>query len=153
MCIRDSFIDSVVRGLPVPIIYIRQRIDLNSQATIREVVDGQQRLRTILSYISPDSLRDYDKSRDGFEVWRSHNSELSGQGFSDLSDHHRQRILEYEFSTHVLPTDVDDRDVLEIFARLNATGEKLNFQELRNAGYFGEFKTLMYQLSLQLFER
>ena len=76
-----------------------------------------------------------------------HNEDIAGRPFQKLSDHHRNRILEYEFSTHVLPSSIEDRDVLEMFARLNATGEKLNAQELRNAEYFGEFKTLMYALA------
>src|SRR5436309_8601039 len=40
-----------------------------------------------------------------------------------------------------------------MFARLNATGTKLNHQELRNAKYFGEFKTSMYQLGFEQFNR
>ena len=144
---KSYFIDTVARGLPAPIIYLRQRIDLDSQKTTREIVDGQQRLRTIFSYISPGVLHDYDPAHDMFEVSRLHNADIAGRPFEKLSDHHRNRILEYEFSTHVLPSSIEDRDVLEMFARLNATGEKLNAQELRNAGYFGEFKTLMYELA------
>ena len=40
-----------------------------------------------------------------------------------------------------------------MFARLNATGEKLNHQELRNAQWFGEMKTLLYRLALEQLER
>ncbi|MDE0167588.1 MAG: DUF262 domain-containing protein [Bryobacterales bacterium] len=150
---KSYFIDTVVRGLPAPIIYLRQQINLNSQKTTREVVDGQQRLRTILAYISPSSLKDYNPSQDAFEIRGSHNADLAGLKFDSLPEHYRERILGYEFSTHVLPTSVEDRDVLEMFARLNATGEKLNPQELRNAEYFGELKTLMYELALEQLER
>jgi Protein of unknown function DUF262 len=41
---KSYLIDTVVRGLPVPIIFIRERINLTTQTTIREVVDGQQRV-------------------------------------------------------------------------------------------------------------
>ena len=40
-----------------------------------------------------------------------------------------------------------------IFQRLNSTGERLTPQELRNARFFGEFKTLMYELALEELER
>jgi hypothetical protein len=40
-----------------------------------------------------------------------------------------------------------------IFARLNSTGTPLNKQELRNAEFFGAFKTLMYQLAYEQLER
>ena len=150
---KSYFIDTVVRGLPAPIIYLRQRIDINSQKTTREVVDGQQRLRTIFSYIDTELLSDYRSTRDAFEIRKIHNKEIAGQRFQDLSEHRRNRILGYEFSTHVLPINTEDREVLELFARLNATGEKLNDQELRNAGYFGEMKTLMYELAREQLER
>ena len=150
---KSYFIDTVVRGLPVPIIYLRQRLNLSSQTPAREVVDGQQRLRTILAFVNPSLLPDYSPIHDFFQIQKAHNRDLAGLRFDDLSDHHRRRLLEYEFSTHVLPASVEDRDVLEIFARLNATGEKLNHQELRNAEHFGEFKTLMYSLAHEQLER
>ena len=150
---KSYFVDTVVRGLPAPIIYLRQRINLSSRGTSREVVDGQQRLRTIISYIDYNLLSDYNPSHDKFEVRKIHNREIAGLEFDRLSEHHQKRILEYEFSTHVLPVNVEDREVLEIFARLNATGEKLNSQELRNAGYFGEMKTLMYEVAREQLER
>ena len=150
---KSYFIDTVVRGLPVPIIYLRQRLDLSSKTTIREVVDGQQRLRTIFSYVNPGLLPDYDVNHDKFEIKNIHNGDIFGMDFDELSDHYRTRILDYEFSTHVLPAGAGDREILEIFARLNATGEKLNHQELRNAAYFGELKTLLYSLSLEQLER
>jgi uncharacterized protein with ParB-like and HNH nuclease domain len=143
----------VVRGLPVPIIYLRQRVDLDTQRTFREVVDGQQRLRTVFAYIDPTVIEDYDSVRDGFTVKPLHNEALAGRTFSKLPKEFRGRILSYEFSTHVLPIDIEDREVLEIFARLNATGVKLNHQELRNAEYFGEYKFSMYSLGLEQLDR
>src|ERR1700674_3712817 len=65
----------------------------------------------------------------------------------------RQAILDYQFSVHILPSSVDDREVLQIFARMNATGLKLNSQELRNAAYFGEFKTSMYAIAAEQLSR
>ena len=150
---KSYFIDTVVRGLPAPIIYLRQRVDLDTQRTIREVVDGQQRLRTLFAFVDAESLGDFDAQRDQFLVKPLHNKEIGGKPFGKLSDHIRQRILSYEFSTHVLPINVEDREVLEMFARLNATGTNLNHQELRNAEWFGELKTLMYKLALEQLNR
>jgi hypothetical protein len=42
-----------------------------------------------------------------------------------------------------------DKEVLDIFARLNSYAVKLNPQELRHAKYFGEFRTLAYTLALE----
>ena len=150
---KSYLVDTVVRGLPVPVIYLRERLDLDNQETIREVVDGQQRLRTLLGFVSASLLNDYDPSRDGFKVKKVHNEELAGKSFGDLPSELKKRILGYQFSTHVLPTGIEDREILQMFARLNATGVKLNNQELRNAEWFGLFKTQMYSLALEQLDR
>lgn len=147
---KSYFIDTIIRSLPVPIIFLReQKSDLRSLEPTREVVDGQQRIRTLLSYIDESLLQDFDESRDSFTVEYVHNTDLAGKTFWQLEPEFRQRILDYEFSVHVLPRGVDDRDILQIFARMNATGVKLNSQELRNAEYFGEFKTSIYELAFE----
>ena len=46
---RSYLMDTIIRGLPIPKVFIRQIIDPSSGKSVREVVDGQQRLRTILS--------------------------------------------------------------------------------------------------------
>jgi hypothetical protein len=150
---KSYFIDTVVRALPAPIIYIRERLDLETQTTIREVVDGQQRLRTLISFIDPSALPDFDPKRDLFTVRKNHNPLMAGKRFPALTKDDKAHILGYEFHTHVFPTTVEDRDILQIFARLNATGVRLNAQELRNAKFYGVFKALMYELAYEQLER
>lgn len=150
---RSLYIDTVVRGLPSPVIYLREKTSVSTQRTIREVVDGQQRLRTLFAYISPDILPEYDEKRDAVKVRKIHNSTIAGKRFSNLSESIQHQILGYEFSCHVLPSRVEDREILQIFARLNATGVKLNAQELRNAEFFGSFKTSMYKLAFEQLDR
>jgi hypothetical protein len=150
---KSYLVDSVVRGLPTPLIFIRERLDLESLRPMREVIDGQQRLRTLIAYIDESALPDFKPARDRFVVRREHNRALAGKTFKQLDKETRTRILAYEFSTQVLPNSTEDRDILMIFARLNSTGTALNFQELRNAEFFGLFKTLMYQLAYEQLER
>jgi hypothetical protein len=146
---KSFFIDTVVRGLPIPIIFLREQIDLKTLEPIREVVDGQQRLRTLISFIEPQLLKDFDLDRDSFVVKKTHNPDISGKTFSHLLPSIRRKILNYDFSVHVLSSDTDDREVLQIFARMNATGIKLNAQELRNADYYGIFKDFAYDLGYE----
>lgn len=134
---RSYFIDTVVRGKPTHKIFIRETIDPTTRETTREVVDGQQRLKTILSFLE-----------DGFTVSRAHNEEISGVVFSELPDEIKKDILQYELAVDLLP-DATDKDVLDIFARLNTYSRTLNQQELLHAQYFGEFKQTVYQLSLE----
>lgn len=151
---KSYFVDTIFRGLPVPIIFLReQKTNLDSLEPEREVVDGQQRIRTLFSYIDSTLLPDFKESRDAFTVNSVHNDEIANRDFMTLSPEQRQRILDYEFSVHVLPRGIDDREVLQIFARMNATGVKLNRQELRNAEYFGYFKTSTYKLAFEQLPR
>jgi hypothetical protein len=151
---KSLLIDTVVRGLPMPIIFLReQATDLRTIEPKQEVVDGQQRIRTLLSFIDPSLLPDFDPARDQFTVKKTHNADLAGKRFPDLSDSTRQRILDYQFSVHVLPAYVDDREVIQLFARMNSTGVQLNPQELRNAAWYGEFKTSVYALATEQLER
>lgn len=150
---KSMLIDTVVRGMPMPIIFLRKQQDLKSLRTSLEVIDGQQRLRTLLSYIDPDSLPDFKPERDEFQVQRSHNSDIAGKRFALLEADIRSDILEYEISTHVFPASTGDDAILRVFARLNSTGVKLNEQEIRNAQFFGEFKTLSYDLAFRNLER
>jgi len=150
---KSFLIDTVVRGLPMPVIFLRNLpADRKTFEPSREVVDGQQRVRTLLSFIAPDLLDDFVADRDAFTVQRNHNRELAGKSFEQLEPDIQQRILDYQFSVHAFPSDTDDREILQIFARMNATGVKLNAQELRNAEFFGEFKTLMYELAAEQLE-
>ncbi|MHA2040003.1 MAG: DUF262 domain-containing protein [Promethearchaeota archaeon] len=151
---KSYLIDTVVRGLPMPIIFLReQKSNLSTFEPNREVVDGQQRIRTLISFIEPSLLKDLNIQRDIFTVKKSHNKELYRKAFLALPTDIQQQILDYEFSTHILPSGIDDREVLEIFARMNATGVKLNEQELRNAEYYGELKTSLYKIASEQLNR
>lgn len=151
---KSYLIDSILKGLPIPIIFLRDlKADLKTFKSKRDVVDGQQRLRTIFAYISPDLLKDFSDERDLFTISRSHNVAYAGKGFDELPAEARQKILDYEFSVHAFKSDTDDREILQIFARMNATGAKLNTQELRNAEFFGEFREAAYEVALEQLQR
>lgn len=151
---KSYLIDTIIRNFPIPIIFLRDTaIDPITFEFKRDVIDGQQRLRTILGFIDPTLLEDYNPARDSFTIKRSHNSELAGRTFNELSDEIRQAILTYEFSVHVLPPQIGDRDIIQIFRRMNATNYAINPQEVLNSQYFGEFKTSVYNLSAEQLNR
>ena len=130
---RSYLMDSIVRGKPIPKIFIRQNINPQTKRSTREVVDGQQRLRTILSYV-----------RDGFAISKKHHPVFGGILFSQLSDVDAEiqtAILNYEISVDLL-VNLPDSEVLDIFSRLNAYAVTLNDQEKINAAFFGPFKVL-----------
>jgi hypothetical protein len=151
---KSYLVDTILRGLPIPIIFLRDLpSDLKTLKAKRDVVDGQQRIRTLLSFIDRDLLPDFDPSKDEFVIDPTHNKNWGGKGFSQLDKAARQQILDYQFSVHSFPADTDDREILQIFARMNSTGVKLNAQELRNAEFFGKFKTVAYEIATEQLNR
>lgn len=154
---KSFLIDTILRGLPMPIIFLRdKRSDLRNLKAMRDVVDGQQRIRTVLSFIDVDlvrALKNFEASRDRFTIDKAHNPDLAGKGFSDLEEDYQRRILDYQFSVHVFPADTSNSEILQIFARMNSTGARANPQELRNSQYYGQFKTAAYELATEQLDR
>jgi len=115
---KSYLIDTILRGLPIPTVLIMQKIDTGTRKTIREVIDGQQRLGTILDYL-----------KNGFKVYKIHNEDYADLYFSDLPANVQDDFLQYKIATNlVLTTQV--KDVLVIFSRLNTYTVPLNKQEL-----------------------
>jgi hypothetical protein len=132
---RSYLIDTILRGKPIPKLYMRQNVDPRTRRTTREIVDGQQRLRTVLNFL-----------KDGFKISRAHQEDYGGRCFSELDTDTQGDILKYEFVVDLLQ-DMPDPEVYDVFARINTYAEKLKPQELRNAKWFGEFKSSVYSLA------
>ena len=151
---KSYLIDTIVRGLPIPIVFMRDfRTSPDQIEPIKEVVDGQQRLRTVISFVAPTLLKNFDEERDAFTIQKNHNKDLADKPFNELDDDSKVAILDYSFDVHVLPASVDDRDIVSIFRRMNSTTYGLRKQELRNASWYGEFKTSVYQSAAEQLER
>lgn len=139
------FIDSILKNLPIPPVFLRQKIDDQSGKTSYEVIDGKQRLTSIIEFIE-DAFPTSDESEDPF-----HDEELAGKLFSELEG---ERLGNYKkmFWRYQIPVeyiDSDDPVVIDrIFDRLNRNGEPLNGQELRHSNYYDtELLKLSYRLS------
>lgn len=135
---RSFLMDTIVRGLPIPKFFLRQKLNVQTKQSIREVVDGQQRLRTILNFM-----------KDGFKINPRHNEQYGGLYFSQLDQvdpEIQSVILNYELSVDLL-VNMPDVEVLDVFSRLNSYAVILNEQEKLNAVNFGPFKTLSDKLA------
>ena len=74
---KSYLIDTIVRGISMPIVFLRDLpSDLQTLQAKRDVVDGQQRLRTVFSYVDPGLLSNYNADRDDFRIDPAHNEEL-----------------------------------------------------------------------------
>lgn len=132
---KSYLMDTIVRGKPMPKVFIRQKINTTTKSSTREVVDGQQRLRTILDYL-----------KDGFAIQPKHNAQYGGLFFSQLDEDAKTTVLNYEISVDLL-VNMPDSEVLDVFARLNSYAVLLNTQEKIHSDHFGPFKNLVENLA------
>lgn len=133
---RSYLIDSIVRGFPIPKVFIREQINLETKRTIREVVDGQQRLNAILDFIDGQ-----------LTINKVHNEDLGDKSFNGLTEDGKKEFLSYSISTDLL-VGASDADVLEVFSRINSYTLTLVQQEKLNAQFVGPFKQKMFSLAL-----
>ena len=127
-------IDTILNDLPMPQVFFRTKIDAARQSSLREVVDGQQRLRSILEFAS-GKLRLTTKT-----------PRFRGKTYLDLDQDDQERFLSYKVPTVQL-INASDADVLEVFARLNSYSVKVTPAELRHAEYSEPVKWAIYHAS------
>lgn len=133
---KTYLIDTIIRGLPIPPIFLRQKVDVNTKSISREIIDGQQRIRAILEYVVGEK----------YAIKKSHNKEYGGKKYSDLDNEAQEAILSYEILAEVV-TEKDESIIYDMFARLNSNNYVLNKQEIRNSKYWGDFKVMIYSLA------
>lgn len=138
---KSYLIDSIIRGLPIPPVFIRQKVDVAAAKIFREVIDGQQRLRAILDYY------------DGKFAVKGPFAEIGyrNKKYEELSDELKQNFLEYDIATQIVKSKPDSI-IYDMFARLNTNNMVLNKQELRNAKFWGLFKGLIYEMGREFKE-
>lgn len=132
---KSYLVDTLIKGYPVPPIYIRVTQSADRKKTIREVVDGQQRISSILDFLGGK-----------YGLAKNVASEYRGAKFDALPPKIQDAIRNYSFICEVFHGISDDQ-VLEIFRRVNTYSVPLNNQELRNGRWFGEFKETAYSLA------
>lgn len=133
---QSRFIESLLMNLPVPPIFL-----FESEYSRYEVMDGQQRLSSILAFYQ-NRLKLI-----GLEHWK----ELQGKYYSDLPPKLQRGLDRRRISAVVLQTPHASTRGAElrqiVFERLNTGGQRLNAQELRNCLYSSPFATLLVELA------
>ena len=137
---QTRFIDSLVKQLPIPSLCISN----DFKTSERQVVDGRQRIASIVRFLSESEwqlsrLDDVDP-----EISNTTNLSIRAERPEIYS-----RIQNTTIPVTVLRCDLSKSSHREylfmIFHRLNAGGTKLNNQEIRNCIYSGPFNELLIQ--------
>jgi hypothetical protein len=126
---RGRFIQSIISNYPVPCIFLYQR---NSRGkTVYDVIDGKQRLETILMFTGTGHFR-----RDRFDVKLSLGNGLDWYDWSELRRHPTAR---HQFETYKIQTvevTGDLSEIVDLFVRINSTGKRLTSGEKRHAKFY-----------------
>jgi hypothetical protein len=132
---KQLLIDTILREYDVPKMYWRKLTGIPDRY---DVVDGQQRLRAIWSFVDGDFR--LPKNAEPVEGMLT-----AGSGYDTLPDDLRVRFDTYALDVVVLE-DTDEDEVREMFLRLQ-NGTSLKAQEKRNAmpGAMREFVRLLTQ--------
>lgn len=150
---KSRFIESLILGLPVPNVFLAQ----DSKTRSLNIVDGQQRLRSLWDYLDGKFLLT------GQEI----QEELRGRYFSRevakaasskvLSDADARSLADAVLHATVIKPDPahDDPDrgheynqaVVQIFRRLNTSGKPLQAHEIRTSIFYGSLDTAIRALN------
>lgn len=118
---KELFIDTILKGFPFPEVYIAQSgIDLETLQSQQVVVDGQQRLSSIVNYI------------EGTIPCKTI------PPFAGLTKEEKECFLNYDVVIRDLKNANADT-IKEVFRRINQTKYNLSSIEIHNALYDGEF--------------
>jgi Protein of unknown function DUF262 len=138
-------IESILLELPIPEIYIQRETTADGK-THFSVVDGQQRMRTVLQFIGSEvDPKESEANKFPLDQLLT-KSPWFGKTVAELSDPEKKHLYDYEFAIRYLKTN-DEKQVRDMFERLNRYLEKLKPQELRNSRYTGPFVQLSVKLA------
>lgn len=116
----SSIIESILLKIPLPPIFVYLRKD-----GVKEVVDGQQRLLSILAFLG----KQYKDENGKMEYSRNNNfklknlvirKDLNGQNESALTENDRDQILDFYLDEIVIDAKLNEKfDPTDLFIRLN----------------------------------
>ena len=135
---KSFLIETILLDYPIPKLLLSQHTDVRTRQSHKEIVDGQQRSRAILSYfdgefrISPHSTVE----------------RLAGRRLEELEEEDKQKFLDYALAVDLMVSATPDQ-IRESFRRINSYTVPLNPEEHRHAVHQGAFKWFIYGLTRQ----
>ena len=117
----SGIIESILLGIKIPPIFLFKRED-----GIAEVIDGQQRLLSILGYLGKSFINEEKRSavseKNNFALSRNLKilKDVEGKKFSELPTHYQERILDFDLWIIEINEKINKSfDPIDLFIRLN----------------------------------
>lgn len=120
---RSRIVESILLELPIPQIFV-----IENEDGVIELIDGLQRVSSVIQFIEPEALELEPLRLTGCDLIKELNDKL----FSDLSLTLRLRIKRSSVRTIVIKRQSSSFLRYEMFKRLNTGGSWLMPQEIRN---------------------
>jgi hypothetical protein len=145
---QSRLIESLLLGIPIPPLFMATNIDADQGATW-EVVDGLQRLLTLVNFLGDAHTRETARLYDdplklsGLEILKS----LEGETAQDLPRDIYDVLIDRPMKVIVLNDKSDLQVRFDLFERLNTGGIRLTDHEVRESVYMGEFVDLLTELA------
>jgi len=142
---RSRLIESVLLELPIPQIFVIENTD-----GVFELIDGLQRISSVLQFIEPTAIDLDPLELQGCDIIEA----LNGKTYSNLPLSLKLRLKRSTVRTIVIKRQSKSFLRYEMFKRLNTGGELLSPQEIRNCSsrMLGEDGGKFYALLQELAE-
>lgn len=135
-------IETILLNLIIPELFFwKADTDPETGVSITHIVDGQQRIKAICSFINNEF-----KLKSAFLLDDSAKKVYSNKLFKELDDEEKRRFWNYQLMVIDIDPSASRDDIITMFNRLNLTNYSLNDQEKRNSTS-GEFAALARELS------
>ena len=135
-------IETILLQLVIPELFFwKADTDPETGESITHVVDGQQRIKAIYSFINNEF-----KLKPQFLLDDDIKAAFSNKFFKDLDTDTRKAFWNYQLMVIEIDSKANREDIITMFNRLNLTDYNLNDQEKRNS-MSGEFASLARELS------
>jgi hypothetical protein len=134
---KGGFIDSMLRGYPVPalILYKQETTTMGATSTNWEIIDGQQRIIALTGFCKNKAFKLPSLDSGGFRVSKAiRDKKVSwlGKYFEDLSEADQARLLNTRLATIEVSLIDGPEELRDLFIRLQA-GAPLTRQQIRDA--------------------
>lgn len=146
---KQKLIESILRRYPVPAILLAERADFGY-----EIIDGLQRLHTLVSFVegSFPTLDDkyFDIARFPTAKARADDGVFEAPTDVDLIEARDvSTVLDYVLAVSVM-RGASEGEIDDVFARINTYGHRLSDQERRQAGVQDAFSQLVRTIACDL---
>ncbi|NYV73860.1 DUF262 domain-containing protein [Streptomyces sp. UH6] len=149
---KQLLIRSILDGYPIPLILLAERPEIHGAGKY-EIIDGMQRLDAIFSFI--EQRFDYEGMYFDLNQSARARQAANAGSFSPaevltiLSAEQCANILDYQLAVTIFPTQTE-KQITEVFSRINSNGRQLSVQEKRQAGMLNPFSETVRSVASSL---